>query len=166
MRARRHSETDSASRRRPLVCMTSYECSGREACVRGVKRGGSTGQNGTHTHATKKRGRSPCHARNYCLAHLTMLRRHTRTRTEIPRRWAWGVALVFSTFFSFYFFYLLFFFFFLIYIFFFFAKIPKAGQTHRKQATGTVTKHSSAVKILKLTTVRAFDSISVPSLGS
>lgn len=40
-------------------------------------------------------------------------------------------------------------FFFLIYrYFFFFAKIPKAGQTHRKQATSTVTKHSSAVKTL------------------
>lgn len=59
----------------------------------------------------------------------------------------------FPLFFPLFFFFLLFFFFFFI---FFFAKRPKAGQTHRKQATGTVTKHSSAVQILKLTTVRKF----------
>ena len=46
--------------------------------------------------------------------------------------------------------------FFFFFFMFFFAKIPKAGQTHRKQATGTVTKHSSAFKILKLTTVGKF----------
>lgn len=123
--------------------------------MRGGKGDGSTGQNGINTHATKKRGCSQCHKQNYCLSHLTMLRRHERIPKELPKCWEWNVALglfFFSSFFfPFYFFYLLFF----VYIFFF-AKIPKAGQTHRKQATGTATKHSSAVKMLKLTTVRTF----------
>lgn len=50
--ARRRSEADTASRRLSLVGVTGYECSGREACVRG-RRGDGTGRSGTHTHATR-----------------------------------------------------------------------------------------------------------------
>lgn len=50
--ARRRSEADTASRRLSLVGVTGYECSGREACVRG-RRGDGTRRSGTHTHATR-----------------------------------------------------------------------------------------------------------------
>ena len=85
--------------------------------------------------------------------------RESTESSQSARNGMWLLVLFFfPLFFSFYFFYIVFF---NIYIFFF-AKIPKAGQTHRKQATGTATKHCSAVRILQLTTVGEF---SVTSLS-
>lgn len=152
MRTWWHSETDTASLRLSLVCITSYKCSGKKACVRGEIRTVALDKMES-THTPQRRGDVPSVTNRIIACRIWRCSEDTKGYWKSAQSARNGMWLsFFSTFFplfcSFYFF----FFFFI----FFFAKIPKAGQTHRKQATGTVTKHSSAFKILKLTTVGKF----------
>ena len=153
MRTWWHSETDTASLRLSLVCITSYKCSGKKACVRGEIRTVALDKMES-THTPQRRGDVPSVTNRIIACRIWRCSKDTKgywKSAQGARNGMWlsfFFPLFFPLFCSFYFF----FFFFI----FFFAKIPKAGQTHRKQETGTVTKHSSAFKILKLTTVGKF----------
>ena len=157
MRTWWHSETDTASLRLSLVCITSYKCSGEKACVRGEIRTVALDKMGS-THTPQRRGDVPSVTNRIIACRIWRCSEDTKGYWKSAQSARNGMWLSFFFFFPLFFplFSSFYFFFFSSFLYFSLLRYQRREQTHRKQATGTVTKHSSAVKILKLTTVGKF----------
>ena len=110
------------------------------------------------THTPQRRGDVPSVTNRIIACRIRRCSEDTKgygksARSARNGMWLLLVFFFFHFFFSSFFLFLLFF---SSFLYFSLLRYQRRGQTHRKQATGTVTKHSSAVKILKLTTVGKF----------